>query len=158
MRVSGMIKMSCPPDALLATLHDRLSLANILPAGSTLDRNGQDSFIFAITKSVGPIRLTMRGTLTVAALDNDYVQLMTIHASHMIGGKVDATLTLSIDTADGLTRLGYGGDITALGLAGRVLKENEGTVDAVVKRAMARLKHQALTLYDQSAISTRTGS
>ena len=158
MHVSGMIKMTCPPDILLATLHDPLALAEILPSGSTLDRSGADSFDFSISKSVGPIRLTMRGALTLAAVDGDLVQQMTINASHMIGGKVDVSLVLTIDTVDRVTRLGYDGDIDAQGLAGRVLKENAGSVDDIVKRTMTRLKHQAQILHEKGDVNTRTGT
>ena len=143
MQISGQIKTTCPPAFLLQMLNDPGAMTQILPPDSKLSKSGAGSFAFTVTKSVGPIRLTLPGTLTLTPKGKLLDQHLQVRAAHLIGGKVDLDLGVEIAQTDGVTRVSYDGELMATGLAGRILKEHRTRANAVVKAALTRLKLHA---------------
>ena len=143
MQISGQIRTTCPPAFLLQALRDPQAMIQLLPSGSKLEQSGDDTFAFTLTKSVGPIRLTLPGTLTLTPTGEGHNQKMTVHAAHLIAGKVDLTLQIVIDQAGAQTRIAYDGELGATGLSGRILKEHRARANEVVKASLTRFRLRA---------------
>jgi carbon monoxide dehydrogenase subunit G len=143
MEISGLIRTTCPPDILLSAMRDATTLSHLLPEGSTMTMTPQGDYDFLVTKSIGPIKLNLPGkmTLTPTGTGNDHI--LTAHAGNLIGGKVDLQLNLALQSHDGHTRLVYSGELTATGLAGRVMREHRARVNGVLKAAMNHIKIHA---------------
>ena len=143
MELSGQIRTTCPPDHLVRIMRDPAALAKLLPGGSKFDQSGDGQYAFSVTKSVGPIKLTLPGTLQLQPSGSGHDHSLTARAAHVIGGKVDLTLALTFTTDAKGTHMAYVGDLTATGLAGRVLQENRGRANSSLKAALARLRDHA---------------
>jgi carbon monoxide dehydrogenase subunit G len=143
MELSGQIRTTCPPDQLVRIMRDPATLAQLLPVGSKMDMTADGSYAFSVTKSVGPIKLTLPGTMQLQPTGQNHDQSLTAHAAHMIGGKVDLALTLTLTTEGRVTILAYAGTLTATGLAGRVLKEHANRANGSLKSALSRLREHA---------------
>ena len=143
MELSGQIRTTCPPDQLVRIMRDPAALAKLLPGGSKLDQTGDGEYTFSVAKSVGPIRLVLPGSMHLQPSGSGLDHSLTARAAHLIGGKVDLTLSLAF-TADAKgTQMAYVGELTATGLAGRVLHENRGRANSSLKAALARLRDHA---------------
>ncbi len=149
MQLSGQIKTHCPAEFLLEVLRDPAAMAQLLPEGSKLEKTDEGVYSFTMTRSVGPIRLTLPGTLTLTPRGKGLGQRITVKAGHLIGGKVDLDLKVDVNEADGQTRVGYDGDVEATGLAGRILKEHHARANSAVKTSLTRLKLYAEIQYNQ---------
>ena len=143
MDISGLIRSTCPPESLVSALRDARSLARLLPDGSTLEKTGDGQYGFSVTKAVGPIRLTLPGKMTLTATGTGHNQLLSARASHLIGGKVELDLTLTIDQHGEQTHLAYSGRLNAAGLAGRMLRGHRARANSMLKAALIRLKLHA---------------
>jgi carbon monoxide dehydrogenase subunit G len=143
MDLSGQIRTTCPPDQLVRVMRDPAALAQLLPFGSKMDSTGEGTYAFSVSKSVGPIKLTLPGTMALTATGSGHDQTLSAHAAHLIGGKVDLTLALSITTEGRVTHMAYQGNLTASGLAGRVLAEHKSRANGSLKAALLRLKAHA---------------
>ena len=143
MEISGLIRTTCPPDILLSAMRDATTLSHLLPEGSTMAMTPQGDYDFLVTKSIGPIKLNLPGKMTLTPTGNGSDHVLTAHAGNIIGGKVDLELNLQLQRHDGHTRLTYSGELTATGLAGRVMREHRARVNGAVKAAMNRIKIHA---------------
>ncbi|MEO6299785.1 MAG: SRPBCC domain-containing protein [Paracoccaceae bacterium] len=124
MRLSGLIRTTCPPDQLMALLSDPTVLAAMMPSGTELSQTGPDTYAFVVRKSLGPVTLTMPGTLTLIAVGDGHDRKLVAHARHKIGGKADLELVLTATVLGTTTMLDYQCWLTATGLAHRMLGEN----------------------------------
>ena len=140
MDLSGQIRTTCPPDLLVRIIRDPDALAQLLPAGSKMDLNPDGTYAFSVTKSVGPIKLTLPGTLQLTPGARGHDQILTARAAHLIGGKVDLALNIQITAEARITHMTYTGDLTATGLAGRILQEHRARANSSLKAALTRLK------------------
>lgn len=152
MDLSGQIRTTCPPDLLVRIMRDPATLAQLLPDGSQMDQTADGAYAFSVSKSVGPIRLTLPGRMSLTTDGTGHDQLLKAHAAHMIGGKVDLALTLRITTEGRTTLLAYDGTLTATGLAGRILHEHRQRANGSLRAALIRLKlHAEAQAIDQRA-------
>jgi len=140
MQLSGQIRTTCPPDFLLKVLRDPDAMRQLLPVGSQLDQSPDGSYAFTMTKSVGPIKLTLPGTFSLTPTGADHDLMMSVRAAHMIAGKVTMDLHIGLTPVEGLTRISYLGELDATGLAGRILNEHRARANGVVKASLTRLK------------------
>ena len=143
MELSGQIRTLCPPDLLVTIMRDPVTLAELLPKGSKMHLLKDGTYSFSVYKTVGPIKLTLPGTLQLTPGANGHDQTLTARAAHLIGGKVDLALALHITSDGRITEVAYTGDLTATGLAGRVLQEQRARANISLKAALTRLKHHA---------------
>jgi carbon monoxide dehydrogenase subunit G len=143
MQINGQLKAKCPPPFLVNILRDPDAMMQLLPAGSELEKSPDGTYKFSVVKSIGPLRLTLPGILTITPTGQGHGQTMTVAASHMIGGKVDMKLRINIFRAEGQTNMTYDGDLDATGLAGRILKEHRTRANGAVKASFFRLKLHA---------------
>lgn len=143
MQISGLIKTTCSPAALVRALRDPDCLLKLLPPDSTLEQTGDGTYVFSVTKGIGPIKLTLPGTLTLTPAANGIDQILSARAAHIIGGKVEFDVTLHIDQNANMTRMAYDGQLTATGLAGRVLNEHQLRANNLMRSSMLRIKAQA---------------
>ena len=140
MDLSGQIRTACPPDFLVRIMRDPVALAQLLPAGSKVALNADGTYGFSVSKSVGPIKLSLPGKLQLVQDPLGFDQVLTAHAAHLIGGKVDLALNIAIKAEGRITHLSYAGTLTATGLAGRVLQEHRARANNSLKSALTRLK------------------
>lgn len=143
MDLSGQIRTTCLPDLLVKIMRDPDTLAQLLPAGSKMEMNADGTYAFSVSKSVGPIKLTLPGKLTLTPGARGHDQVLTAHAAHIIGGKVDLTLNIVLTNEGRQTELTYNGVLTATGLAGRILHEHRARANSSLKAALTRLKFHA---------------
>ncbi len=149
MQLSGLIRTNCPPRFAGEGAAKPTVLQQLIPAGSKLEEAAPGTFTFSIIKSFGPIRLTLPGTLTVAPTGRANDQRLTAVASHIIGGKVNLTLDFTFVREGDATRWTYDGELTATGLAQRVLREREGRVGGVLRSVLFGIKLQAEQMFAQ---------
>lgn len=140
MEISGHIRANCAPEVLTTALEDPRTIERLLPAGAEVRLEEPGRFSFTISKTFGPIKLTLPGNLTIAPGAGSHDRKLVVRAAHVIGGKVDLDMDLTLEDHGGATKLGYQGQLAATGLAGRILKEHRGRVGSVVKAGMTRLK------------------
>lgn len=143
MEVSGLIRTTCSPDDLLTALNDAEILTAVLPKGSRVDQTGEGAFTFSVTKNVGPIKLTLPGTLTITQKGKRRAKTISVRAAHIIAGKVDLDLDIRFELSADHTRLIYTGELAATGLAGRVLGEYATRANGALKAALTRLATRA---------------
>jgi len=143
MQLSGMIRTTCPPARLVDLLSDPKVLAAMMPAGSDLRQTATGEFAFTIRKALGPLKFNMPGTLILTRLGDGHDRHMTAHASHLIGGKVDVTLDIKVTDRPAVTIVNYEGELTATGLANRLLGENSERAQTALRGFFVRLKRQA---------------
>ena len=143
MDVSGQIRTICPPTALISSLRDGEALVALLPAGSKLEKAPDGSFAFTLTKDIGPVKLTLPGRMTLVPTGNGHNQTLTLRASHLIGGKIEMDLDVTIGLIGGQTVMSCSGTLNASGIAGQVLRDRKARVHQVFKNALLRIKVQA---------------
>ncbi|MBC7735972.1 MAG: hypothetical protein H7245_01830 [Candidatus Saccharibacteria bacterium] len=143
MELSGQIRTLCPPDLLVTIMRDPVTLAELLPKGSVMQLLTNGTYSFSVYKTVGPLKLTLPGTLQLTPDAQGHDQTLTARAAHLIGGKVDLVLALHITSDGRITEVSYKGELTATGLAGRVLQEQGARANVSLKAALTRLKHRA---------------
>lgn len=143
MQLSGIIRTTCPPARLAAMLSDPGVLSALLPANSEIGRTGDGTFAFTIRKALGPLSFNMPGTMTLTNLGERHDRKLVAHAQHLIGGKVDIALAIGISRRGEITVLNYDGEITASGIASRLLGDNQDRAQIALRNAFLRLKRQA---------------
>ncbi len=139
MDVSGLIRTTCAPEVLVTALYDARFLAAVMPQGSRVDQTAEGAFTFSVTRNLGPIKLTLPGTMTIAQKGKRRAKSICVRASHIIGGKVDLDLDIRFEVSPDHTQLIYTGELAATGLAGRVLREYATRVNGALKAALTRL-------------------
>jgi carbon monoxide dehydrogenase subunit G len=140
MEVSGQIRTTCTADQLVSALSDAAALQHLLPSGSSIEKAEDGTFAFSVSRNVGPIRLTLPGTMALTPTGENHDQQLTARASHVIGGRVSLDLALRFTQSPGQTRLAYAGELVATGLAGRIMRERQARVETELKSALTRLK------------------
>lgn len=143
MEISGTIRTNCAPEVLVATLSDARAIDRLLPEGAKVEAAGEGRFGFTVSKTFGPIKLTLPGQMTLTQGEGPHDRRLVVRAAHVIGGKVDLDLVLKIEPLGEATRLSWSGALEATGLAGRVAREHRGRIGTVVKGGFTRLKHIA---------------
>jgi len=140
MNIKGQIRINCPPQDILAVLHDLKAVERMFPVGSQVAQSARGDYDFTIAKSFGPLRLNLPGTMTLTQIGAGPSQQVTIRAAHLVGGKLDFDLEMTIEATDEGSQIGYSGQVQASGLAGRVLKDYGDRIPHAVRSGMTRLK------------------
>lgn len=140
MNIKGQIRINRPPQDILAVLHDLTAVERLFPVGSQIAQSAPGDYDFAIGKSFGPLRLNLPGKLTLTQIGAGPSQQLTVRAAHLVGGKLDFDLELTIQPVAEGSNLSYAGQVQASGLAGRVLKDYGDRIPHAVRAGMTRLK------------------
>lgn len=139
MRLSGNVELAAAPDTVRAALMRPEVLRAMLPGECTVTPKGPGQFDFTLRKSLGFLEIRQNGTITIDS-SAPGAEVLTLAASHMIGGSVDLTVAIGLAPFDSGTAAVYDGTLTAKGLAGRVLRDREGQVKPYVQRVFEKLK------------------
>ncbi|MEO8244086.1 MAG: SRPBCC domain-containing protein [bacterium] len=150
MQLSGLIKTTCPPDFLVKVLQSPEVLQELIPEQSDLTQTAPGHFSFSFVKSFGRVKLTLPGTLNLEPLGTGSDRHLTAAASHLIGGKVKLQLDLTFTTQGNVTHWNYQGDVTASGLAGRVLRDNQKRVSMVLRTVLFGVKAKAEQMFNNN--------
>lgn len=150
MKLDGSIA-SATPAKLVRALSDPVVLAQIAPEGCEIGTPSGEAIPVKLIRKLGPVHLTLACTLTLTKKPDAPGFDLAIQGAHLIGGKVAVTLSLVPQVPQtGPKRLAWGGELTASGLAGRLVKDRDAEGQAVVKRLFLRLKQ---VVEAQSAVS-----
>lgn len=139
MRLHGNVELAVAPDAVRAALNRPEVLRAMLPGDCTVTAKGPGQFEFTLKKSLGFLEIRQNGTITIDS-SAPRAEVLTLAASHMIGGAVDLTVAIGLAPFGTGTAAVYDGTLTAKGLAGRVLRDSEGQVKPYVHRVFEKLK------------------
>lgn len=147
MQLRHEFTLPIPPDRAWATLLDVERVAPCMP-GATLDHVDGDKFSGRVTLKVGPLRMTYRGDARITEKD-ETAHRMVIAASGREAkgsGTADATVTASLEPADGGTRVLL---LTDLALTGRAAQFGRGLVSEVsgtiIRQFADRLSYEMQT-------------
>lgn len=136
MRLNGNVELAVAPEAVRAALNRPEVLRAMLPGDCTVKASGPGRFDFTLKKGLGFLEIRQNGTIT---LDSSApgAEVLTLTASHMIGGSVDLTVAIGLAPFGTGTAAVYDGTLTAKGLAGRVLRDREGQVKPYIQRVFS---------------------
>lgn len=143
MQLDGMIPTTCPPDQVAQLLLSPDALRQLLPAGCEVGEKMGDTLPFVIRHRVGPIKLSMSGSLKLSpAVDGTGFDLV-IMASHLVAGRVRITMALVPEIRSAhAKRLRWTGNLDAQGLAGRLVEGRGKRVRGIIHSMFANLRDQ----------------
>lgn len=141
MKIEGQTTILGAADAVMAAMNNPAVLQAIMPSCSNARQVGPGRFVATVTRKIGPLSLSVDPEIEVAPLDAGQSR-MAIRAGSRIIGQVQADLDLTLTSVAEGTSLGWTGDITATGLANRILAERETRVAALVAGLFNGLKHK----------------
>lgn len=138
MLLEGSIRTTGPAEVVLLGLTKVETLTAISPAGFEFRKVEGGVAGFLIRRGFGPITLTLQGTMSVQKAGEGYK--LEIKASHLIGGKVLVALDATCGEADGEGTLSWKGELSAQGLAGRLLSERSDRGNEILTNLFIRLR------------------
>lgn len=136
MLIEGMIRTSGPAEVVVRGLADDATLKAIAPRGFEFRPVIDGRSDFTVRRGFGPIVLTLQGHMSVTPDDEPQAWWLEVKAAHLIGGSVK--VALNVTTTDptpesgNMGSLSWTGDMTATGLAGRLLNDYQARVNEVL--------------------------
>ena len=151
MNTSGQIRTALPAALLVSGLRNGEILAKLMPPGCTISRTGPDAFAFVMKRKFGPVELALPGTILIVSQGAQHQ--MTFHGAHLLFGKADMALSITLSEANKLTVLEYTGTLQASGLAGRLLSRvKEKTVNERVHKGFVSFKTHVTAARETGAL------
>lgn len=141
MKISGQMDIAAPAEGVIAAMNDPDILQAILPSCSGTRRVGPGRFVATVTRKVGPLSLSIEPEIEVSPLEGERSHLAIRGGSRIIG-QVAASLDMTLRGAGSGIRLAWDGEVTATGLAQRLLAERSARVAALVTGLFNELKHK----------------
>lgn len=143
MQLDGMITTTCPPEQVAQLLLAPVALRQLLPAGCDVGDRMGDTLPFVIRHRVGPIKLSMSGSLKLSpSVDGKGFDLVIV-ASHMVAGRVRIAMALVPEMQSAQAkRLRWNGNLDAQGLAGRLVEGRGKRVRGIIQSMFANLRDQ----------------
>jgi carbon monoxide dehydrogenase subunit G len=141
MKIAGHTNIAGTPDAVMAAMNSAEVLQAIMPSCSGARQVGPGRFVATVTRKVGPLSLSVEPEIEVAPLQDGQSRL-TIRAGSRIVGQVQAELGLTLGKGPIGTQLAWDGEVSATGLAQRMLAERAARVSALVSGLFNELKHK----------------
>ncbi|NBZ88057.1 hypothetical protein [Stagnihabitans tardus] len=138
MLLEGSIRTSGPAETVLLGLTRVETLTAISPAGFEFRTVEGGVAEFVIRRGFGPITLTLQGKMSVEKADAGYK--LEIKAAHLIGGRVLVALDATCGEAEGQGILSWKGELTAQGMAGRLLSERSDRANEILGNLFIRLR------------------
>jgi carbon monoxide dehydrogenase subunit G len=143
-QLEGMIQTNCPPDRVVALLADPAALGRVAPQGCQFGAVEGNTIPFMIKRNIGLLNLSLSGRMTLTRKADGVTYLLALEAAHRIGGGVDADLDLTpMLDAGGDNRLTWNGTLRSHGLMARLILDQAGVAETVVKTMFQRLRHLA---------------
>jgi carbon monoxide dehydrogenase subunit G len=118
-RITDSITMAAPVDKVYAAFHDPEVLARTLPGCESLTTTGADTYAMRVTAGVAAIRGTYDGTVALSAQEPPTSFRMKAEGAGA-PGTVSADVQVSLEEAEGGTRLTYDADAIVGGMVGGV--------------------------------------
>ncbi|NBZ89999.1 hypothetical protein [Stagnihabitans tardus] len=138
MLLEGKICTTGPSEDVLLGLTRIETLSSVAPAGFEFSKVVGCVADFLIRRGFGPITLTLQGTMSLQGAEGAYK--LEIKASHLIGGKVLVVLDATCGEVDGKETLSWKGELSAQGLAGRILSERSDRGNEILCNLFIRLR------------------
>ena len=143
MQLDGMILTKCPPEQVVQLLLTPDAVRKLLPEGCEVGERKGDTVPFVILRRVGPIKLSMAGTLTLTPAADGQAYELVIQASHIVAGRVRVAMELMPDTQTGRSkRLRWNGNLDAHGLAARLVEGRRKRVRGAIENLFIGLRDQ----------------
>ncbi len=125
----------------MAALNDPAVLQAVLPSCTEARRLGPGRFVATITKKIGPMPVSVDPQITLSPLTDGRAR-MTIAAGGFIIGRAQAVMDLYLKDAPAGTRLVWQGEISATGLAGRMVAESGAKTAEVMQNVFVAFKRK----------------
>ncbi len=143
MNLDGMIPTTCLPDRVAQLLLAPDALRQLLPAGCEVGERMGDTVPFVIRHRVGPVKLSMSGSLKLSPADDGKGYDLVIIASHMVTGRVRIALALMPEVRSAQSkRLRWNGTLDAQGLTARLVEGRGKRVRGIIEGMFANLRDQ----------------
>ena len=140
MQLDGMIRTAKAPESIIEQLSNPEILARIAPRGCAIGEKAGETVAFRITRKLGPIALSLKGSLTLHRKDGGGYQVVA-EASHRIGGSAKVTLDVHGGTGPaGKPVIQWKGAVESHGLAARAVTEHGPRAAEFVKNLFLRLR------------------
>lgn len=132
MQLDHSFAVAASPDVTYDFLLDVNRVAGCVPGVSSVEAQGEDTFLGTLRIKVGPVGVTYRGTATIAARDAR-TRSATIAAEGIEGvgaGRVRATAIMAVTPAPEGSLVTISTD---LAIAGRLAQFGRGVIDSVAR-------------------------
>lgn len=144
MQLDGMIQTKCQPEQVVKLLLAPEALRALMPEGCEVGEKAGDSVPFVLRRKVGPINLSMTGSLTLKPLPDTVGHELEVVGSHIVAGRFKMTLRLLPNSqAAKVKGLSWTGKMDAHGLSSRLLEGRTARVHSVIKSMFVNLRNQA---------------
>lgn len=141
MRLNGLVEIAAPPAQVLKRLADPATLQAMLPGEARVTLKSPGVYGFTLKKTVGFLDVRQSGDLRLTQAGPDRAEL-SLDASHLLAGAVALKVSITTTPKPKGTRIDYDGDLSATGLAGRLLRDREEGVKPYIRRIFQKLKAQ----------------
>jgi hypothetical protein len=119
MKVAGQATLHAPVEEVWKALNDPGVLVRTIPGCERLEETGPDAYRMTVTAGVASIKGTYQGDVRLS--DQDPPGSFVLHATGAgAPGTVSADVKVSLEQADGATRLSYDADAVVGGMIGGV--------------------------------------
>jgi carbon monoxide dehydrogenase subunit G len=119
MKVAGEATLHAPVEEVWKALNDPGVLVRTIPGCERLEETGPDAYRMTVTAGVASIKGTYQGDVRLS--DQDPPGSFVLHATGAgAPGTVSADVKVSLQQADGATRLSYDADAVVGGMIGGV--------------------------------------
>lgn len=143
MRLDGMIRTTSAPESVIQKLSDPAILARIAPKGCEIGEKAGGTVAFTIKRKLGPLSLTLPGSLSLHAKADNTWQVVA-EAAHRIGGSVKVTLDVTGGRGPtGHPAIQWVGGVESHGLAARAVIEHGSRASEFVRNLFIRLRDAA---------------
>ena len=145
MEFTGTVVVKLPPQDVMASLNNPAVLQAALPhcVGAQAVAPGQ--FLAKITRKVGPMPVTVEPQITLSPFEDGQSRL-TITAGTAFFGRAETAIHIWLEEIPAGTRLTWEGDISATGLAGRLLADRKDKLAIMVRNLFLAFKNKAEAL------------
>lgn len=138
MNIAGYITIRVPPQQLLQSLEDPQMLAAVLPACRGIRTTAPGRHVARLEHKALPVGVDVDLTVTPSGSG----MLIEMQAGGMVTGRVRAGLQLDLTPVPAGSRLDWYGDLSAKGLAGRLVAGKDDAVQARVLAMFRQMKQK----------------
>jgi carbon monoxide dehydrogenase subunit G len=138
MDIASDFELNLPPDEAYALLLDLERVAPCMPGATLGDEREDGSRQLTVTVRLGPMKFVYGGTVRIAERDDAARRAVLVGAARETRGQgnASATITMTVSSADGGSRVD---SQAAIELTGRAAQTGRGIVEDVSRRMVGQM-------------------